>query len=474
MFDLRAARYFVAVAEELHFGRAAERLRMSQPPLSQAIQQLENDVGAVLLERTTRHVALTAAGSAFLDECRALLLHADTVAETPRLVATGLRGRITIGTVASGLSWPLPQALALLRAQAPQIAVRIHEIDTHEVAAGLLDRRIDVALARLSTPRGGIRTEVLLRDEFCALLPQDHALATGTGPLELPALAEEPWVWLPREISPDYHDGMAAACRAAGFSPRVHHWARSIATQIAIVQCGTGVTIIPRASAGALPDGVRARPVSHAATTVALAISSRAQRERAEELLLKHVKAIAAPRTAAAERDAKRSPAAAGALEDDRLATSWWHPVLLAIAIRPPMAYLPVSGLGIGVERRVRARLDVRGSAERAFPASARCPAGFPGRGGRGRAGAVMARVAVRESVTLAGRVEPVRAARAFVGEVLGLGCRAGMAALLVSEISGNSVRHSGSGARGETVAVISGDGTVRVEVTDPRRAGDA
>jgi len=101
-------------------------------------------------------------------------------------------------------------------------------------------------------------------------------------------------------------------------------------------------------------------------------------------------------------------------------------------------------------------------------PASARCPAGFPGRGGRGRAGAVMARVAVRESVTLAGRAERARAARRFVGEVLGPGHPCGdVAVLLVSEVFGNSVRHRGSGAPGETVAVIAGGGIVRVEVTD-------
>jgi DNA-binding transcriptional LysR family regulator len=300
MFDLRAARYFVAVAEELHFGRAAERLYMSQPPLSQAIRQLEADVGAALLERTNRHVALTAAGSAFLGECHALLVHAEAVSEIPRLVAVGMRGRITVGTVASGLSWPLPQALAMLRDQAPQTDVRIHEIDTHEAAAGLLDRRIDLAVARLSTPRGGIRTEVLLRDEFCALLPESHPQAVDTGPLELQALADEPWVWLAREISPDYHDEMAAACRAAGFSPRVHHWARSIATQIAVVRCETGVTIIPRVSADTLPPGVRTRPILHAATTVALAISSRARCEQAEELLLTHVKTVVATHTAPA------------------------------------------------------------------------------------------------------------------------------------------------------------------------------
>jgi DNA-binding transcriptional LysR family regulator len=302
MFDLRTARYFVAVAEELHFGRAAERLRMSQPPLSQAIRQLEGDVGAVLLERTNRHVALTAAGRAFLEECRVLLVHAQAVAEIPRLTATGMRGRVTVGAVASGLSWPLPQALALLREHAPQIDVCIHEIDTHEAAAGLLDRRIDLAVARLSTPHGGIRTEVLLRNEFCALLPETHPRAADTAPLELQALADEPWVWLAREISPDYHDEMAAACRAAGFSPRVRHWARSIATQIAVVRCGTGVTIIPRVSAGTLSPGVRARPILHAATTVALAISSRARCEQAEELLLTHVKTVVATRTVQAGR----------------------------------------------------------------------------------------------------------------------------------------------------------------------------
>ena len=292
MFDLRAARYFVAVAEELHFGRAAARLRMSQPPLSQAIRQLERDVGASLFERTNRRVSLTAAGQAFLVDCRGLLLHAENVAETPRLAAAGARARITIGSVASALTWPLPDALTLLRDRAPHIAVHIQEIDTDEAVPSLLQGRIDVAVARLSSSHPGIRTQVLLRDAFCALLPARHPRADRTDPIALEELADDHWIWLPREISPDYHDAMTAACRASGFTPRVHHWARSIASQVALVHCGAGVTIIPRASAGDLPSGVRLRPLSDDAQAVTLATSSRAAREASNELLLESIESV--------------------------------------------------------------------------------------------------------------------------------------------------------------------------------------
>lgn len=296
MFDLRSARYFIAVAEELHFGRAADRLRMSQPPLSQAIKQLEREVGIRLLDRTNRSVALTAAGAAFLEACRSLLLHADAVAEVPRLAARGVRTRVTVGTVASALSWPLPQALAGLREAAPELTVRIQELDTDEVVGRLADGSIDVALARLATSRPGVRTEVLLRDQFCVLLPGSHPMAapdTTAEPIELGVLADEPWVWLAREVSVDYHDEMAAACRAAGFSPRVHHWARSIATQIAIVQCGAGVTIIPHASAAHLPETVCIRSVRDAARTVTLSVSTRARPDPAVGQLVGQIRLAA-------------------------------------------------------------------------------------------------------------------------------------------------------------------------------------
>lgn len=285
MFDLRAARYFVAVAEELHFGRAAERLHMSQPPLSQAIRRLELDIGAQLLERTNRSVTLTAAGQAFLPDCRNLLTHAAAVAETPRLTAAGARAYLTIGTVASGLQWPLPEALALLRERAPHVAVSVREIDTHQAAPLLIDGTIDLALARLATDRSGIRIRVLLKDNFVALLPAGHRLANDHGPLDLATLADDPWIWLPREISPDYHDDMTATCRAAGFSPRARHSAHSIASQIALVGCGLGVTIVPGTATHTAAAPIIRRPIRSTAATVTYSVATRVTSETTENLL---------------------------------------------------------------------------------------------------------------------------------------------------------------------------------------------
>ncbi|GAA1061461.1 LysR family transcriptional regulator [Agromyces bracchium] len=296
MFDLRSARYFVAVAEELHFSRAAERLMMSQPPLSQAIRQLEQDVGAVLLERTNRRVALTPAGEAFLVECRALLLHADAVAETPRLVARGSRAVVTIGCVASVMTWPLPQTLALLRERAPHIAVRIRELDTDQARDDLLRGRIDIALSRIASEQAGISTRTLLRDEFCVLLPATHPLADEGGPLDLARLVDDDWVWLPREISRDYHDDMTSVCRAGGISPRARHWVRSIASQIALVGCGVGVTVIPRVSAVDLPRDVRMRQIRDPAEAVVLAASTRSAPEPAERLVVDLIAQVVAAR----------------------------------------------------------------------------------------------------------------------------------------------------------------------------------
>lgn len=275
MFDLRSARYFVVVAEELHFGRAAERLHMSQPPLSQAIRKLEREVGALLFERSSRKVALTPAGEAFLAACRPLLEQAADVADVPRRTAAGHHARVSVGAVASALGWPLPQALAQFRTQRPDVAVTIHEIDTDEVVGRLSEGSIDVALARLAASRATIRTHVLLREEFVVIAPATHPLATATTPLTLLELADEPWVWITRDVSPDYHDEMAAAFRLSGVTPRRHHTARSIASQIAIVASGTGVSLVPVSQARDLPPSLVARPVQSPATTVTLAVTTR-------------------------------------------------------------------------------------------------------------------------------------------------------------------------------------------------------
>lgn len=285
MFDLRSARYFIAVAEELHFGRAAARLHMSQPPLSHAIRLLEEELGVELFRRANRKVTLTAAGEAFLSACRSLLLQAAKTVEVPRLVESGATATLTVGAVASALSWPLPQALALIRAKRPHVSIRIVEIDTDEAIELLRTGEIDIAIARLASSHSGVLTKVLLHEDFCALVPAHHEYAAQEEPLLLLDLAEDDWVWIAREVSPDYHDEMAAACRESGFSPRVQHWARSITSQIAIVQCGAGVSIIPSSASNNLPLGVKKLVLADAGRAVSLASSTRVNPELVVEEL---------------------------------------------------------------------------------------------------------------------------------------------------------------------------------------------
>jgi DNA-binding transcriptional LysR family regulator len=256
---------------------AARRLQMSQPPLSQAIKQLERQVGCELLHRTQRSVALSPAGAVFLEQCRALIRQAENAETATRQAATGRGGRLSLGAVASAFSWPLPLVLRHFHEAAPDIEIRTQEIDTHEAAAGLLDRTLDWAIVRQTAPVRGTTATALFTDRFVAALPADHPAAVPTGPLDLADLAGEAWVWLDRRISPDYHDAMAATCRTAGFSPVPAHWARSVTSQITMVECGLGVTVVPAAAATAAasrPD-VRFRPLTHGSASIELTAMTR-------------------------------------------------------------------------------------------------------------------------------------------------------------------------------------------------------
>ncbi|GAA2786399.1 LysR family transcriptional regulator [Saccharopolyspora taberi] len=276
MIETRQARYFVAVAEELHFGRAAERLRMSQPPLSQAIKQLERELGCELLHRTQRSVALSPAGRVFLQQCRSLLRQAEEAESAVRHAATGRGGRLSLGAVPSAFSWPLPLLLKRFHDAVPDVEVRIQEIDTHEAATGLLDRTLDWAIVRQTAPVRGTAATSLFVDRFVAALPAGHPAGGTTEPLDLADLSGEVWVWLHRHISPDYHDAMAAMCRKAGFSPIPAHWARSVTSQIAMIECGLGVTVVPAAAAAARP-AVRFRSLGRGAGTIELTAMTRSE-----------------------------------------------------------------------------------------------------------------------------------------------------------------------------------------------------
>jgi DNA-binding transcriptional LysR family regulator len=309
MVDVREARYFIAVAEELHFGRAAERLHMSQPPLSQAIKALEQRLGAALLHRTTREVTLTAAGAVFLDACRALVGAATAADAAVRHAADGQVGALRIGVVTSSFSDPLPRILELFQRAHPRVDVRVEEVDTRAAVESVHRRELDVALVRqLATPPG-LERVTLHREPFVLAVPASWADATDE-PWDLAKAAELRWIWLPRRISPDYHDEVVASCRAAGFAPDARHLARSINSQLAMVACGLGVALVPAGVAhrSEHADAARVRFVrlAHAATIELSAI----WRRESSPLVEGFVRSAHAAIAESGDRPVSRPPAA--------------------------------------------------------------------------------------------------------------------------------------------------------------------
>jgi len=280
MIEVRQARYFLAVAETLHFGRAAEQLRMSQPPLSQAIIQLERQLGARLLDRGERRVRLTETGRAFAEECRKLVAASRHAHEVAAQAEAGLVGTLRIGVVASALSEPLLGAIAAFREARPRVELQVREVDTPS-GQELVDRHeLDIAVVRPSAPVRGLRADPWRHDQFVIALPAGHPLAVKDGgsgdPVDLSRFAEEPWVWLRRDASPDYHDQLMATCRRAGFTPVVHHLANSIMTQLAMVACGFGVTLVPNTTVRSAGPATAHRPLTDPADIVELSLVTRA------------------------------------------------------------------------------------------------------------------------------------------------------------------------------------------------------
>jgi DNA-binding transcriptional LysR family regulator len=277
MIEVREARYFLAVAQTLHFGRAAELLGMSQPPLSQAILQLERRLGARLLDRTNRKVELTETGRAFAAECRTIVAAAQHAQEVATQAEAGLAGTLRIGIVTAALGEPLLSTIQTFQRHRPQVQTRVVEVDTPAGLEGLLQRDIDIAVIRLSAPARHLRTQPWRRDSFTLALSAHHpAAAETTGPVELARFADEPWVWLRRDASPDYHDQLMATCHNAGFTPDVRHIANSIATQLAMAACGLGVTLVPNVAVrSALPPTATYRPLTNRAELVELSLVTR-------------------------------------------------------------------------------------------------------------------------------------------------------------------------------------------------------
>jgi DNA-binding transcriptional LysR family regulator len=259
--ELTDFRSFVVVAEELHFGRAAERLHLSQPPLSRRIRRIEDELGVKLFRRTTRRVEITDAGRAFLGEARSVLAAASTAAAVAKRVDRGETGRIVIGAVTPAIDGVVPAIVRDFRAQHPGIGVLIAEMDTAAQLDALRADGIHVGFVRLADhDLRGLETKLVLREPHVVALPRGHRLASARA-VTLRSLAGEPLVALAPEVQPELHRRFVAACAAAGFAPRIVQTARTIPTVTALAAAGIGAAVVPASARHVRREGIAWRPL---------------------------------------------------------------------------------------------------------------------------------------------------------------------------------------------------------------------
>jgi len=248
--ELRHLRYFLAVADTLHFGQAAERLGMSQPPLSQQIRQLEQLIGAQLFVRSHRRVQLTEAGTLLQQQARALLLQVDATVEQVQRVQRGERGELHIGlTRATPLSAQIPRAIFDYRQRYPQVRLQLREMNTLQQIDALLEGELDVGIIRRRTLPPELVAHSLFTDPLAVVLHRQHPALRGRDPantvLALEQLAHEPFVAFHRSAGAGIHDHMIALCAAAGFTPRIVQEAGEASTLISLAAAGLGAAILP-------------------------------------------------------------------------------------------------------------------------------------------------------------------------------------------------------------------------------------
>lgn len=262
--DLRQLRHFVAVAERLHFGRAAAALHISQPPLSRSIRELEARVGATLLARTRRRVELTPEGARFLEDARRLLAQLEhAVLEVGRMAA-GHGGQLRLGFVSLADFGVLPALLKAYKSARPGVALALREMLSPDQAAALAAGELDFGLLLPPVAGADLEHVVVQRERFVVALPARHRLARMRGRVAMRALANENFVMAPRDIAPGLHDLVGTLATRAGFTPRVAQEAIQMQTVVSLVSSGLGVALVPASVANLGRRGVVYREISDA------------------------------------------------------------------------------------------------------------------------------------------------------------------------------------------------------------------
>ena len=270
--ELRQLRYFVAVAEERHFGRAAKRLRLSQPPLSAQIKGLEEELGVKLFQRSTRQVALTDAGRTFLERAEGILEAVEEAKEAAKGADEGVRGRLEIGFISSATLGLLPPAIRLFRERFGGVEIELRELTSAQQIDALYAGEIRVGLVRLPLRAPGLRFEPLQEESFLVALPSGHPLeALESVPLE--AMVDQPLIFFTRQLMPSLHAQIVELFQRVGAFPNVVQHAVHLQTIVGLVASDVGLAILPEPAKRLSREGVvyRALDVPDAKSWMGLA-----------------------------------------------------------------------------------------------------------------------------------------------------------------------------------------------------------
>lgn len=276
--ELRRLRYFVAVAEELHFRRAAERLHLAQPALSQQIRKLELELGVQLLNRSRRDVTLTPPGVVLLEEARRLLHLADEAARATFDAGAGTAGKLRIGYLADAVPPVLPRAIARFASRHPSVEVRPETMPARQAIEDVRSGRLDIAIVGLPAPTDGLHVTPLGNEGTVSAIARRHALS-GRSSIPLSALSDTEIILLPRTTNPAFYDGIVSACRDSGIAPRFVEVAQPKVEQaLLLVAGGSGIALMPESAAEHYSlHGVVFRPLQPPAPSTELALVTRSQ-----------------------------------------------------------------------------------------------------------------------------------------------------------------------------------------------------
>lgn len=242
--ELRHLKYFLTLADELHFGRAAEKLFIAQPPLSRQIKNLEEELGVPLFERTKKQVRLTGYGRFLKDEATKLFQHVELIKNHIRLLGEGHAGQIKIGYVGSAMHSVLPEVLKVIQKELPDIHTSMFELRNLDQIAALKDGSLDIGFIRTPITLEGLHINPIFSETLSVILPRSHPLAKSKR-LKLSDLSSEPFISFCRECAPGLFDCIIGLCNKEGFSPRIIHESSQINSVVRLVESGLGYSIVP-------------------------------------------------------------------------------------------------------------------------------------------------------------------------------------------------------------------------------------